>query len=317
MLNKYYILFLLLTCLTFGIFEKAVAQDNAASASQQSQMVVVDGWGADIDVRMIPKKPHLNDEVTIECILTTSNKNLPESKVEFKLVKGARLVSGQKVNILPPLNKGESAMFSIRIRAISRLLQVRISAAARVRGPRDELKWMGFRGKTIDMVVLAENDTISYEQFGNDLEIWRRIGPEYLYDIDAGARMQSLGSAYDDEAKRIRAEIQELKELDATLSDWDALELLHNVRYDMVWRYGVHDSEEAILILIQARKLTREEGLSKWKAVEQIIEEKKGRIDFFRDDNTLDIDYISSDNSSPKDRITTTFIGTWFYNKNF
>lgn len=39
-------------------------------------------------------------------------------------------------------------------------------------------------------------------------------------------------------------------------------------------------------------------------------------LNFFRNSNSSDSDYLDS-NNSPKDRITTTFIGTWFYNENF
>jgi hypothetical protein len=41
--------------------------------------------------------------------------------------------------------------------------------------------WRGESGKTIDMVILAEDDTISYEKFGHDIDLWSRIGPEYCY----------------------------------------------------------------------------------------------------------------------------------------
>jgi hypothetical protein len=60
----------------------------------------------------------------------------------------------------------------------------------------------------------------------------------------------------------------------------------------------------------------KEKGITKWEAVEEIIEGGEGSINFFRDDNSSGGNYVGN-NSSPKDRITTTFIGTWFYNENF
>jgi uncharacterized membrane protein len=51
----------------------------------------------------------------------------------------------------------------------------------------------------------------------------------------------------------------------------------------MVVRYGIHKKEESVPILIKARKLMREKGLSKWEAIDKIVDEekKKGRITFF------------------------------------
>ena len=98
------------------------------------------------------------------------------------------------------------------------------------------------------------------------------IYTEYQYDIIEGLRIPAIGQV-SEEAKKIRAEIEELKELDPTLSDWDALEMLHDVVYEMVVRYGINNKEESLPILIKARHIMKAEGLDKWEAVDRILEE--------------------------------------------
>jgi hypothetical protein len=54
----------------------------------------------------------------------------------------------------------------------------------------------------------------------------------------------------------------------------------------MLVHYGIAEKEEAVPILIKARKLMKEQNLSKWDAVDKVVEEakEKGRINFFRRD---------------------------------
>jgi hypothetical protein len=273
-------------------------------------MIIIDGCGLEIEVDMTPGKPNLGDEVELRCTMLIPYRDIPRSKIVFTLYHGAQLTSGQRETVFSPLKKGMSAQAAIRFKVVSRLLQIEVGTRVEVSDGHGGKMWRGESGKMIDMVIFAEDDTISYEKYGHDLELWSRIGPEYCYDIEAGARVRSFGRPYDEEAKRIRSEIEELNRLDPTLSDWEALELMHDVIYNMIWRYGIHDREKSIPILIEARKLMKEKGITKWEAVEEIIKEDEGSMNFFRDNNTFDIDYISSDNSSPKDRITTTFVGT-------
>lgn len=248
-------------------------------------MFVIDGSGIEIEVDMIPDKPNLGDEVELRFTMLTPYRDIPRSKIVYTFYHGAQLTSGQKETVFSPLKKGMSAQAAIRFKVVSRLLQMSVWAKLEVSDGHGGKMWKGEHGKNIDMVLLAEDDTISYEKFGHDLELWSRIGPEYRYDIEAGARVRSFGRPYDEEAKKIRSEIEELKELDPTLSDWDALELMHDVIYNMIWRYGIHDREKSIPILIEARQLMKEKGITKWEAVEEIIEENKTPMNFFRDDS--------------------------------
>lgn len=109
-----------------------MAQNETGSYQHQPEIIVVDGWGAEIKVNMTPNKPNLGDEVEITCLLMTPYKSLPESKIIFMLHKGAKLISGREVYIHPPLKKGETAEFSIKIKVVSRLLQVSVGAYARI-----------------------------------------------------------------------------------------------------------------------------------------------------------------------------------------
>lgn len=306
--NKKYLNILVLLLLIVGC-RFAFSQN---SAGRQSQMRIVDGYGLEIELDMTPDKPNLGDEVELRCTMLMPYCNIPRSKIVYTFYHGAQLTSGQKETVFSPLKKGMSAQAAIRFKVVSRLLQMNVGVRVEVPDGHGGKMWKGERGKTIDMVILAEDDTISYEKYGHDLELWSRIGPEYCYDIEAGVRVRSFGRPYDEEAKRIRSEIEELKRLDPTLSDWDALELMHDVIYNMIWRYGIHDREESIPILIEARQLMKEKGITKWEAVEEIIEEDKTPMNFLRDDGN---DNASSNNNIRNQRHNITIKGTFKYKK--
>jgi len=267
--NKKHRSILVLLLLIVG-YQFAFSQN---SAGRQSQMIIMDGYGLEIEVEMTPDKPNLGDEVELRCTMLIPYKDIPRSKIVYTFYHGAQLISGQKETVFSPLKKGMSAQAAIRFKIVSRLLQMNVLTKVEVSDGHGGKIWTAERGKRIEMVILAEDDTISYEKFGHDIDLWSYIGPEYRYDIEAGVRVRSFGRPYDEEAKRIRSEIEELKRLDPTLSDWDALELMHDVIYNMIWRYGIHDREKSIPILIEARKLMKKKGITKWEAVEEIIEE--------------------------------------------
>ncbi len=257
-----------------GLFKLLIADIDTVEVFEKRPLVILNGPGCNYKMHIIPENPNLGDKAKISFYLETPYRDVPEFRIKFKLLRGAKLISGDLIQIHPALEKGDSAKFSIEIKIVSRILQVRAAAHANIQDRLSGDEWGYCLGAgLIDMVALDKNDTISYEKFGNDPELWSRIGPEYLYDIEAGVRIQSLGRAFDKEAKKIRAEIEKLKKLDPTLSDWDALELMHDVGYGMVWRYGIHKKEESIPILLKARKLMKEEGLPKWEAVDKIVSE--------------------------------------------
>ena len=111
------------------------------------------------------------------------------------------------------------------------------------------------------------------------------LPPEYTYDIILGQFTPSCLRRHDDAAREIRNQMEELKSLDSALTDLEALEMLHDMEYEMVVRYGIK-GKEAIPILIEARQLSKAQGISKWEAVDEVIKEirEKGRINFFRGD---------------------------------
>jgi hypothetical protein len=63
--NKKYLNILVLLLLIVG-FRFAFSQN---SAGRQSQMIIMDGYGLEIEVDMIPDKPNLGDEVELRCTM--------------------------------------------------------------------------------------------------------------------------------------------------------------------------------------------------------------------------------------------------------
>ena len=128
------------------------------------------------------------------------------------------------------------------------------------------------------------NTFVSYKEY------WSRrakpklpLPPEYTYDIVAG--MHTTDILPEAEAKKVRLQIDSLKQLDSTLTDEESLEMLHDVEVQMLVRYGIGNKEESVPILIEARKLMKEQGIEKWKAVDKVVDELtkgKGKLNFFR-----------------------------------
>jgi hypothetical protein len=225
---------------------------------------------------IIPENPKLGDTVTMVFTIESPSSKSPELRIEWKLYEGAELVRGKAIEYHQPIEKGERAQFSIDIRVTARILQVHAVAYGNIYNRFSRKEWdVGLTGSGTHTICLAENDTISYEKFGHDLGLWSQIGPEYQYDIEAGVRVPAMGRPFDKEARKIRTQIEALKAMDPTLNDWEALEILHEVREDMVWRYGIYDEDEAKSILVKARQLAKEKGLSKWDAVEEVVNHNK------------------------------------------
>jgi len=105
---------------------------------------------------------------------------------------------------------------------------------------------------------------------------------EYRYDPDEPLPLDQQniqpGMITDEKAKATRAAIEEIRKTKGEISDYEAIELLHN-RIELFIRTGI-EGQEAIDILWQAREMTRQKGGDYWKNVEKIA---KGRgTKFFR-----------------------------------
>ena len=117
-----------------------------------------------------------------------------------------------------------------------------------------------------------------------------------------------------------------MRKFEPALIDSEAL-CLHQDNYLLIIN-AIGDSnatdEQRIEYLLKAGWLKAQrlgaEAKEKW--FNDFMEKNRGiwggnsNLNFFRDDNSSGGNYVGN-NSSPKDRITTTFIGTWFYNENF
>jgi len=279
MLNKNHIFFIIVV-MTLG-FKITHADDTINTildpiivTSPPREPIILGGYCCNAKVKLNPDKPVVGDQVKITFYLETPNTNIPEYRVTFQLLKGAGLLSGNLIQTGPSLKKGGSSTSSILIKVVSPHLIVFINAHAHLLDPYSRNEWgVHLAGKMIDLLTLPKGEDLSYEKYGNDPDVWPRIGPEYLYDIVEGTRTPSVGRVTE-EAKEIRKEIEVLQQRDSTLTDWDALELLHDVIYEMIVRYGLNKKEESVNILLQARVLMKKEGLSKWEAVDKIISGK-------------------------------------------
>ncbi len=158
------------------------------------------------------------------------------------------------------------------------------------------------------------NTFVSYKEY------WSRrprppLPPEYTYDVVAGMHTKYI--LPEAAAKKVRLQIDSLKQLDSTLTDEEALEMLHDVEVQMIVRYGIGKKEESVPILVKARKLMREQGLEKWDAVDKVVEEakEKGRINFFRPGRSSDTVNSAGSNSTPRQKTDVTLTGTIKYKK--
>jgi uncharacterized protein (DUF2384 family) len=179
--------------------------------------------------------------------------------------------------------------------------------------------------KGFELVILNKNTG----QLGTKKEVEELLKklPEYTYDIVLGKRETEWKPCSQEEVDRIRetlpneflgelikiqGDMEELQKLDTTISDIEALDMLHDIEYEMLVRYGISMKEEARDILIKARELSKRSGLSKWKAVEK-VSGKKSLLD--ENDNENNNPDSKSDDKSDKSRVDVTLEGVFLYKK--
>ncbi len=214
------------------------------------------------------------------------NKNIPRHmKLNLKSSEGVEILNGRG-EIYWDMKKGETKSFELDLRLNSPPVFIKGIIqwffAKEKKGPYllAPVKGVGF--------ILLNKKT---GQLGTkkELEVLLNKLPEYRYDIILGKRENKWEFCPQDEVERIREtlpnnalgqlvkiqkQMKEIQTLDSTITDLEVLEMLHDIVYEMIVRYGISDREEAIDILIKARKLSKETGLSKWKAVEKVSGKK-------------------------------------------
>lgn len=289
-----------------------------SSTSKDSKTTIIKGgFGCEGNASISPKEPSLGDIITVTFTLDNPYSNIPEFRVKFIPLKGVELVAGELIQMHPPLSKGGVVEFSIKTKVTARIFQLAISAHARGRRRRSDDDYaQPLCGDLVEFVALAKNDTISYEKFGNDPDLWPRIGPEYRYDIIEGVIVPP-GAGVSQNPKETREEMETLKKIDPTLTDWEALEMLHDAIYGMIVKYGIHKKEESLPILLEARRIMQTEGLSKWEAVDKVLSEIRGKgkseENFFRNDSHSGANRNTGNIS--RDLVDITLSGTIKYKK--
>ncbi|MCK4575194.1 hypothetical protein KAU34_02160, partial [candidate division WOR-3 bacterium] len=194
------------------------------------------------------------------------------------------ILNGNK-EIYWDMKKGETKSFQIDLRlnsspiglsGIIKWFFAKEKKGARLVAP---VKGIGF--------VLLNKKT---EQLGTRKELQELLMklPEYRYDIILGKRENKWEFCPREEVERLREtlpnsalkslvkiqeQIKEIQMLDSTITDLEILEMLHDITYQMVVRYGIHKKEESLPILLKSRKLMKGQELSKWEIIDEIIEE--------------------------------------------
>lgn len=217
------------------------------------------------------------------------DKNIPRHmKLELKSSKGVEILNGNS-EIYWDMMKGETKSFEIDLRLNSSpislsgvILWFFAKEKKGVRAARlaASVKGIGF--------VLLNKKT---GQLGTKKELQELLMklPEYGYDIILGKReipwesypgeeLRFIRETLPDNALgslvKIQKQIKEIQMLDSTIIDLEILEMLHDMEYEMLVRYGISDGKEARNILLKARKLSIKTGLSKWKAIEKVSGKK-------------------------------------------
>jgi len=196
-------------------------------------------------------------------------------KYHFKAVAGARLIVGESDVFYNKLTKGQVLRLSYSIsfdRAPAQILYIIRDNKGGPHSRSISYNWVDEDGKFWDhSQYLAQKASINYK---NKIE--------YRYDPDEPLPLDQQniqpGMITDEKAKATRAAIEEIRKTKGEISDYEAIELLHN-RIELFIRTGI-EGQEAIDILWQAREMTRQKGGDYWKNVEKIAKVRGTK--FFR-----------------------------------
>ncbi|TES92184.1 MAG: hypothetical protein E3J87_05970 [Candidatus Cloacimonadota bacterium] len=198
--------------------------------------------------------------------------------------KGVEILNGNK-EIYWDMKKGETKSFQIDLRLNSSPISLSGAIfwflANEKKGARlsSSVKGIGF--------VLLNKKT---GRLGTRKELEELLNklPEYGYDIILGMRakkwelypqeeVEMIRETLPDNARKplvkIQKQMREIQMLDSSLTDLEILGMLHDITYQMVVRYGIHKKEESLPILLRGRILVKEQNLSKWDAIDEIVEE--------------------------------------------
>ena len=224
----------------------------------------------------------------------------------------------EKEIFVPVLNPGEWREFSAKLRITKGATNIQIQAGTHFKASKS-----GAHGAM--SIYLLNPETGQYgtkEEYDKQL----RQKAEWWYD-PAG---EFTGDpVHPDCVKKNREIIVKIQEINSNLTDWEALYLHYDGIQALMGGMGTQETtdEERWRFLLEmgwleqykAGKAVKNKWLNKMikKYKDKSLTKEQGlNPKFFRGDNSSSSNYLGS-NNSPKDRITTTFIGTWFYNESF
>ncbi len=263
-----------------------------------------------------PKEPKEGEIVDITLEVTSgvdvSTNNL---HIGFHSTGNAKIIG--KETLKTSVKKGETKFFKTQVKFFRPSGGVFIMARAIFSPEEYKRSWGDLAHMNFSLLFdTLTNTFVSYKEYWSRRPEPPPLPPEYTYDIVAGAHDFS-GVRSEAEAKGLRAQIDSLKQLDSTLTDEETLEMLHDVEVEMLVRYGISEKKDAVPILMRARKLMREQGLSKWEAMDKVVEKerRKGKINFFRPDRNSNTGNSIGSNSTPKQKTDVTLTGTVKYKK--
>jgi len=217
----------------------------------------------------------------------------------------------EKEMFIPVLNPGEWREFSVKLKITESAENIQIQAGTHFKVSRS-----GAHGAM--SIYLIDPETGQYgtkEQWLNRgigvLGKYNNVEPQWFSEIDP---------AWAESNRKIA---EGMRKFEPALIDSEAL-CLHQDNYLLIIN-AIGDpnatDEERIEHLLKAGwlKAQRAGAQSKEAWFQEFMEKNQGNwggnsnLNFFRDNNSIDNDFSSGNNSSPKERITTTFIGTWRY----
>jgi hypothetical protein len=214
----------------------------------------------------LSQEPFLGE--TVQVVLTVT---ALESLNDVKLVWGLRHVGIEVVDcgkeVYFCMGKGETEEFTANLHFVSSPVGFTVRL---FRTWFDERRGVEQRGPTIGgagfSLVLVDEET---GRFGGEAEL-RAKKPEYQYDPMTGKMTNDIGSP---QARYNRKRMDDLKERGPTLTDWEALYILHDLEV-LFGRYGL-SGEKAIEVALDAGRLIREQGMDRNEALEKVVRRRE------------------------------------------
>jgi len=210
-------------------------------------------WGLDLS-----HEPRIGDTVSLIFTVTPSE-SVPEMRVWFDRLGGVKLTGGDTV-VYSSASKNEKKTFSIQVVCISPLVDLCVEARGKAISENGES--FPLRGGGRIRRSIRDDATGQFRTDADD----RARRPEYHYWPWTGEVTSQIQPA---DARYTRKLMEDLKERYPTLTDWDAIYVLHDLEV-LFDRYGLSGGK-AIEIALEIRKLVKEQGIGGNEAFETAV----------------------------------------------